>query len=391
MNIEKVNPNVRRLQTNPLAHFTVTDYKHKIPVMDMAPAYQREGSVWTLQQKRRLIDTIVNGLDMPKLYFEVIRDGRVDEVSGRSLIYAVLDGKQRLEAIRDFLADKISLPDDFIFFRQPSIDAAGKRLSELSADSETMPLYEAFLDYKLPVVEVIANDGDLVEEMFQRLNSATSLNAAEKRNAISGPVRDASNELADGDFFTSRVAIRDARYKYRELSSKFLLIERQLGKDGIIRDTKAKTLMDFFLESKDKVITSEEVEVLRDAVEANLEQMVQVFLPNDPLLRSIGTVIVYYIAFRDPRFARNVNRELLLEFEELRRSETVESDNVDASAEVLRRYNAFVQSTNDGVPLKFRADVIRAFVRGKMEGRVDEDLAGLLSRDVVETEDGEEV
>ena len=389
MNVKKVDKNARRLQTTPLVRFSVIDYKYKIPIMDMAPAYQREGSVWTLQQKRRLIDTVVNGLDMPKLYFEVLRDGRVDEKTGRTLSYAVLDGKQRLEAIRDFLNDDISLPDDFIFFARPSVAAAGKRLSDLAANPEMRPLYEAFFDYKLPVVEVIADSGDLVEEMFQRLNSATSLNAAEKRNAISGQVRDTSNDLAESDFFTSRVAIRNARYKYRELSSKFLLIERQLTEDGAIRDTKAKTLMNFFLDSKKKLIGDGEVEVLGRAVRANLEKMERVFIPNDPLLRSIGTVIVYYIAFRDPDFAQNVNREILEEFEELRRSESLESDRSDASAEVIRRYNAFVQSTNDGVPLEFRTDVLKAFVQGKREQSVDMRLSGLLTRDVFESEESE--
>lgn len=376
----------RRLRTNPLTRFSVTDYKYKIPVMDMAPAYQREGSVWTAQQKRRLIDSVVNGLDMPKLYFEVLRDGRVAEESRRTLIYAVLDGKQRLEAISDFMRDQIALPEDFIFFEDPSLDAAGKRLSELASDRRLMPLYEAFFDYKLPVVEVIADSGDLIEEMFQRLNSATALNAAEKRNAVSGAVRDASNALANDDFFLNRVAIRNARYKYRELSSKFLLIERQIETAGAIRDTKAKTLMDFFLESKNQMIGSREVEILAEKVKDNLERMNRIFIENDSLLKSISTVVVYYIAFRDPGFSANVDRQVLNDFEILRRSEQAEGSENDAG-EVIRRYNAFVQSTNDGVPLQFRADVIKSYAQGHRERKIEEYLSKLLDRDVFEAEE----
>lgn len=352
----------RFLRTEMLPRFTVLDFKYKIPVMDMDPPYQREGNVWTANQKRRLVDTVVNRLDMPKLYFEVVRNGRTTW-DGRTMQYAVLDGKQRLEAIKDFLEDRLRLPDDFIYFNRPEVRAAGMTFSQLGDLEYGGELVDAVLNYRLPVVEVISNSGDLIEEMFQRLNSATSLNAAERRNAISGEVRDASNRLSRHQFFGERVAIRDARYKYRELSSKFLLIEYQLEKWGKIKDTKAKTLMAFFEDSRDENIGSGEIKALESAVDRNLCRMSEVFQDNDTLLRSIGTVVVYYIAFRNQDFSDVASRPVFENFETLRRESSEVQDELSDIGEVLRKYNAFVQSTNDGVPLAFRAKVIDAFVR----------------------------
>ena len=373
----------RFLRTQALPRFSVLDFKYKFPVMDMDPPYQREGSVWSENQKRRLVDTVINRLDMPKLYFEVVRNGRTTE-AGRTIQYAVLDGKQRLAAIKDFLDDRLRLPADFIYFDKPEVCAAEKTFSELQTIDFGGELVDAFLNYCLPVVEVYSNSGDLVEEMFQRLNSATSLNAAERRNAISGEVRDASNSLSTHRFFKEQVAIRDARYKYRELSSKFLLIEYQLKNLGRIRDTKAKTLMKFFEESRDEIIGSGEVRGLESTVQQNLTRMSEVFEDNDSLLRSIGTVIVYYIAFRDRGFAQAVSRDALDSFECLRRDSDDVRDEFNEVGEVLRKYNAFVQSTNDGIPLNFRAEVIKEFV---LSGGREEALLRFRDEDVVSSED----
>ena len=34
----------------------------------MDPEYQRQGDIWNREKRQMLIDTIINGLDVPKLY-----------------------------------------------------------------------------------------------------------------------------------------------------------------------------------------------------------------------------------------------------------------------------------------------------------------------------------
>lgn len=348
------------IKTSLVSGFTVRTLLDKLPVIDLDPPYQREGNVWSKDQKARLIDTMVNDLDMPKLYFQRLNGYEVDPATGFTIQYAVLDGKQRLEAITDFIAGDVSLPDDFIFYEDEGKAAAGMDCDTLVKSYPD--LAERILSYELPIVQVFSNSGDLVEEMFQRLNTATALNAAEKRNAISGKAREASNELAEHAFFLHKVAIRNARYKYRELSTKFLVFEDQLENTGGIRDSKASTLMDFFVKSHNGEISDEIIEIYRTRVAEVLDRMVQHFEDDDRLLRSVGTLMVYYLAFRDTSFGCRVDRRALVQFEEMRRNVEAQTPRNDSAADVLRRYNAFVQSTNDGTALEYRVEVLKAFI-----------------------------
>lgn len=334
-------------------------------LIDLDPPYQREGDVWKPATRAILIDSILNGLDIPKLYFEEVLDKRVNS-SGLAFEYAVIDGKQRLESILAFIDGDLALAEDFYFFEDEDVKASGLNLREIEA--RYPDLADRFWSFVLPIVVVHANSGDLVEEMFQRLNAATSLNAAEKRNSILSPTRDAANRLADHQLLTVLSPIRSARYKYRELAAKFLAIEHQLATKGKLADTKAATLLDLFRATRDPGRTIDDADMAEFEARAlsTLDRMAEEFVERDPLLRSIGTVVVYYICFRNETFASAVNGRLLHEFEEARRSAARMSDSdpeyVLRSNARLREYNLLVQSTNDGTALSRRSEILRRYV-----------------------------
>src|SRR5262249_36908552 len=151
--------------------------------------------------------------------------------------------------------------------------------------------------------------------------ASSALNAAERRNALSGPTRDAANELAEHALLITCSPIKSARYKYRELGAKFLAIEHQLDTKGRIVDTKADTLYDLFTATRGEApqLTAAEMASYRDRADETLDRMRSVFEENDPLLASIGTVVVYYIVFRDTALAAIIDRPKLRDFEDLRR------------------------------------------------------------------------
>jgi hypothetical protein len=366
-----------RIRTGLLPEITVSRFQRMRDVVDLDPPYQREGNVWKPGARSTLIDSIINGLDLPKLYFESAATRRIGP-NGLAYQYAVIDGKQRLEAIVAFLNDELPLAEDFIYFEDNAVNAAGLTLGALK--SRYPLLAQRFLDYELPIVRVDSDSGDLIEEMFQRLNASTALNAAERRNALLGPTRDAANAVAAHQLLVARSPIRAARYKYRELGAKFLAIEHQLATKGKIVDTKADTLYDLFVASRGSSpqISAAEMQQYRVDAEATLERMTSVFENDDRLLASIGTVVVYYIAFRDARFAGAVDRSKLLEFEGLRRAASSMGEDDPAygrSANArLREYNVFVQSTNDGKAIARRAEILSAYVLGLED---DDPLAGL--------------
>ena len=366
-----------KIRTELLDEVTVTRFQRMRPVVDLSPPYQREGGVWKESTRSALVDSIINGLDVPKLYFEKATSRRTGP-DGLSYQYAVIDGKQRLEAIIAFLDDELRLAEDFLFFEDETVRAANFSLSELQVQ---YPLLAGrFLNYELPIVSVTSDSGDLIEEMFQRLNASTALNAAERRNALTGPTRDAANALAEHELLVSRSPIRSARYKYRELGAKFLAIEHQLDTRDKIADTKADTLYDLFVATRgtNPRITQDVISGYHQLAQETLDRMVQVFEVDDRLLASIGTVVVYYIVFRDPAIDGVIDREKLMQFEELRREASgMAEDHAEygrpANAR-LREYNVFVQSTNDGRALTRRAQILEAYLRGHS---ADDPLSGL--------------
>lgn len=355
---------VGKIETRLVPDFTIRVLSYKLPVIDFNPPYQREGDIWPEARQRKLIDTIINNLDMPKLYFERVQRRVTDPTTGLNVQFAVLDGKQRLEAIQAFMQNEIALPDDFSYFSDSSVEAGGMFLADLQKSYPK--LAEGFFSYELPIVEIRTNSGDLIEEMFQRLNDASTLNSAERRNAISGPIRDAANELALHDFFEFRIAIKNARYKHRELSAKFLLIEEQILHYGKVSDTKARTLEDLYVRSHRDELSQDQVETLKRNVKRTLDRMSSVFEENDRLLASISTVVVYYLVFRDLDECGEPTRQRLQDFEDLRRKATRE-DEEGPGWGALRRYNAFVQSTNDGSALQFRAGIIGYYLRNDVK------------------------
>jgi hypothetical protein len=366
-----------RIRTELIPELSVTKFIRMREVIDLDPPYQREGNIWGTDTRSRLIDSIINGLDVPKLYFERATAKRLTP-EGLTFQYAVIDGKQRLEAINSFLAGELRLAEDFRFFEDESVEADGMTLGDLE---DRYPLLaRRFLDYQLPVVSVLSDSGDLIEEMFQRLNASSALNAAERRNAISGSTREAANKLAAHQLLVDRSPVKSARYKYRELGAKFLAIEHQLATRERIADTKADTLYRLFIATHQTPITisDDAMEAYRARAEETLTRMLAVFEENDPLLGSIGTVVVYYIVFREPERVANVTRAQLGQFEELRReaSRMGEEDDgyVRPANARLREYNVFVQSTNDGRALERRAAILAAYLAGHT---VADPLAGL--------------
>ena len=69
--------------------------------IDPKPQYQR-GSVWTEVQRQLLIDSILRGYDIPKLYLRELANHSTYE-------FEVVDGQQRLRAIWDFMDNQYGL------------------------------------------------------------------------------------------------------------------------------------------------------------------------------------------------------------------------------------------------------------------------------------------
>src|SRR5664279_147599 len=64
-------------------------YNHRDSI-DMSPPYQRRGRLWSASDKAYLIDSIINGFDIPKLYMADFQLGE-SRLNTSKLPYAIID------------------------------------------------------------------------------------------------------------------------------------------------------------------------------------------------------------------------------------------------------------------------------------------------------------
>jgi uncharacterized protein with ParB-like and HNH nuclease domain len=141
--------------------------------INLDPGFQRK-SVWTLNDRRRLIQSIISGYPVPSIFLYQ------RSVNGR-IIYDVIDGKQRLETI-------------FMFTRQGNLK---RQTFDVKLDlGDGLDWYDwkaickydhhhraAIESYKLQTVEVTGDLSQIID-LFVRINSTGKrLTSGEKRHA----------------------------------------------------------------------------------------------------------------------------------------------------------------------------------------------------------------
>jgi hypothetical protein len=312
------------------------------------PEYQRSSDIWTEEKKQLLIDTILNGFDVPKLYFHKFSTPLA--LDGGQYEYAIIDGKQRLESIWDFVDGKFALSSDFECLWDSTLTAAGMTYAELGKNFPD--LRNALDSYGLTVVCIETTDLEIIEDMFSRLNEAVPLSAAEKRNAKGGPVPAAIKGVAATTFFQQKVPFGNSRYRHYDLAAKFLL---STEKEKVV-DTKKRSLDRFILDWAEKA-PREYGLPFYGTTTTILEDMANVFTDRDRLLRQVGAVTLYFQLFRLAHvggWTAEIQRHKLDAFEQARAQNRVTVEQGGSGDPELIEFDRYAQSSNDAYAVKIR-------------------------------------
>lgn len=127
--------------------------------VDLNPPYQR-GVVWGTKRKRNLIKSLLSGVPVPSI---VINDRSVrfeDWDASNDPSYVVVDGKQRITALRDFVDGKFTVPGEWF-----DVDADEILFTELDK-----PNQRHFMHRPIAVSEARLATLDEEREFFDLIN-----------------------------------------------------------------------------------------------------------------------------------------------------------------------------------------------------------------------------
>ena len=341
--------------------------------IELEPDYQRISEIWNREKRQLLIDSLLNGFDIPKFYFHKFKPPRKKE--NRTYRYAIVDGKQRLQAIWDFIDGKLKIDDDFEYLSDENVKVGGLTYNELANKYPKLKL--KFDSKNLDIVTIETDDVQLIEDLFSRLNEAVPLNAPEKRNAFGGPLPTVITETAGNKFFGDRIPFADQRYRHRDLAAKFLYIEhtdkivntKKVDLDNFVRDFKRK-----YRGEAGKRRTTKTSEAVRQGTESTLALMSKIFRTRDPLLRQVGMITLYYHLFRLIRKEKvgQVTRHMLDVFEKERVANKKLAENDDKPNAGLLEFDTHAQTPNDAYALKIRLDILLRFLNKDFKVRYDQ-------------------
>jgi hypothetical protein len=195
------------------------------------PEYQREKSLWTTERKALLIDSILRDFDIPKLYFNRLKDKSIE----------VIDGQQRLWSVWQFLDDEY--PYKF--------DGKSELFSSLSATQKIK-----IRDYTFQVTVFDEADDDYLRDLFIRLQWGLLLNTGEKLHAATGKMKHFVWNFANQSFIKN-LGIPERRYSRQTLCAQITLNVFTRGKLDSFARTRYEDLMHFFAEFEQMGTASE--------------------------------------------------------------------------------------------------------------------------------------
>lgn len=212
---------------------------------------QRKPNQWDELQKSLLIHSIAGDYPIPAIY-TIMDEGK----------YQVLDGKQRLTNLIDFMNNNYLLHEatPSVTIGSQEYSLAGKCFEELDTIIKDEITSRTLLIYKFEDVE-----DDEIEEMFYRLNNGTPLSKDQKTRAKMGvEMATYIDELLKTEFFSTKTNFSELQLKRSEEQT--ALLQSLLLLSGVeYSNFSNNEIMDFVIANKGK-ITEEVKENIKKAI-----------------------------------------------------------------------------------------------------------------------------
>ena len=139
--------------------------------LKLQPEFQREG-VWPKAAKSYFIDSILNGRPVPPIYMQ-----RTTSVQTGRTEFAVIDGQQRIRAVKEFLGDGFALTE--LGDSSAAKAFKGKKFSKLPQEMQ-----QRLWNFDFVVLELSGYTASDIQDVFARINKyVVRLSKQELRHA----------------------------------------------------------------------------------------------------------------------------------------------------------------------------------------------------------------
>lgn len=227
---------------------------------NLAPDFQRKAGIWTPGAQSRLIESMLIRIPLPAFYIDASDDEK----------WVVVDGLQRLTALKEFIVDERLALVDLEFLR----NLEGKTFPELPRNFQRRIAETQVTVYLIDP----GTPPEVKFNIFKRINTGgLPLSLQEIRHALNqGPVTKFLKALAESHEFLEATArsIRDDRMADREFVLRFLAFVMTSYKDYRSKD------FDSFLNDRMAEInrmSSADREVLGDGFKRSLVASAAIF------------------------------------------------------------------------------------------------------------------
>lgn len=172
--------------------------------LELRPDFQRN-EVWTQAAQIMLIDTILKGIPIPKIYIKSI-------VKNEKTYRIVVDGQQRLTAILKFIRDELPLKKPY------QGEYFNLKYSELPES-----VHDDFIRYKIDINEIFNPSDEEIRDLYSRVNKYTvQLNKQELRKAdFPGDFISLAEKISENPFFDNS-KIFSVKQRRRMLDVEFI-------------------------------------------------------------------------------------------------------------------------------------------------------------------------
>jgi hypothetical protein len=247
----------------------------------LSPKFQRK-SVWSDNARSYLMDTIIRGLPMPKVFIR-----QKLNVQTRQSIREVVDGQQRLRTILSFVND------GFKINKKHNKKYGGLYFSQLDQIDDS--IQSIMLNYEISTDLLVNMEDSKVLDIFSRLNSySVVLNEQEKINA--------------NHFGSFKVLVDQLSHKYND----FWTDNRILTSSKILRMADANLVADLVIAMSAGIKSKKQIKIsysqfeddfpydddlLRDQFDTCIETISKIFPDNGISSSEFRRIHIFYSLF----------------------------------------------------------------------------------------------